>query len=167
MKVSGGHRAPEAIQLLKEFYNGENPYAPNPKVKGVKLKKEQVNGESCSSWNLEQTFSKDCSVIRTCCRVSNNVLFLFIHYLTIDFLFFLKWSFKIDLKNIFRTFRRLSTCANLSNRCFNKIYNFNNRMQITYHWWSSLPSFNNWTIVPAFFYFIIFTFAWSVIFQID
>ena len=49
MKVSGGHRAPEAIQLLKEFYNGENPYAPNPKVKGVKLKKEQVNGESCSS----------------------------------------------------------------------------------------------------------------------
>ncbi|XP_023330547.1 tRNA-specific adenosine deaminase 2-like [Eurytemora carolleeae] len=49
VKVSGGHRAPEAIQLLKEFYNGENPYAPNPKVKGVKLKKEQVNGESCSS----------------------------------------------------------------------------------------------------------------------
>ena len=38
--VSGGHRAPEAVQLLKEFYNGENPYAPNPKVKGVKLKKE-------------------------------------------------------------------------------------------------------------------------------
>jgi hypothetical protein len=28
------------VQLLKEFYNGENPYAPNPKVKGVKLKKE-------------------------------------------------------------------------------------------------------------------------------
>jgi len=49
VKVSGGHRAPEAIQLLKEFYNGENPYAPNPKVKGVKLKKELVNGESCSS----------------------------------------------------------------------------------------------------------------------
>jgi len=37
--VSGGHRAQEAVQLLKEFYNGENPYAPNPKVKGVKLKK--------------------------------------------------------------------------------------------------------------------------------
>lgn len=38
--VSGGHRAQEAVQLLKEFYNGENPYAPNPKVKGVKLKKD-------------------------------------------------------------------------------------------------------------------------------
>ena len=31
--VSGGHRAAESIQLLKEFYNGENPYAPNPKVR--------------------------------------------------------------------------------------------------------------------------------------
>ena len=38
--VSGGHRAQEAVQLLKEFYNGENPYAPNPKVKGVKVKKD-------------------------------------------------------------------------------------------------------------------------------
>ena len=38
--VSGGHRAQEAVQLLKEFYNGENPYAPNPKVKGVKIKKD-------------------------------------------------------------------------------------------------------------------------------
>ena len=47
--VSGGHRAPEAVQLLKEFYNGENPYAPNPKVKGVKLKKEQSNGAACST----------------------------------------------------------------------------------------------------------------------
>ena len=32
-KVSGGHRAAEAIQLLKVFYNGENPYAPNPKAR--------------------------------------------------------------------------------------------------------------------------------------
>eukprot|EP00088_Acartia_fossae_P031571 TRINITY_DN32439_c0_g1_i1.p1 TRINITY_DN32439_c0_g1~~TRINITY_DN32439_c0_g1_i1.p1 ORF type:complete len:187 (+),score=11.28 TRINITY_DN32439_c0_g1_i1:34-594(+) len=44
VSVSGGHRASEAVQLLKEFYNGENPYAPNPKVKGVKLKKDVVNG---------------------------------------------------------------------------------------------------------------------------
>ena len=33
VQVSGGHRASESVQLLKEFYNGENPYAPNPKVK--------------------------------------------------------------------------------------------------------------------------------------
>ena len=32
VQVSGGHRASESVQLLKEFYNGENPYAPNPKV---------------------------------------------------------------------------------------------------------------------------------------
>ena len=45
VSVSGGHRAQEAVQLLKEFYNGENPYAPNPKVKGVKIKKDsQRNG---------------------------------------------------------------------------------------------------------------------------
>lgn len=37
--MSGGHRASEAVDLLKEFYNGENPNAPNPKVKGVRLKK--------------------------------------------------------------------------------------------------------------------------------
>lgn len=37
--VSGGHRSEEAIALLKEFYNGENPNAPNPKVKGQKVKK--------------------------------------------------------------------------------------------------------------------------------
>ncbi len=43
--VSGGHRAQEAVQLLKEFYNGENPYAPNPKVKGVKLKKDSPPAE--------------------------------------------------------------------------------------------------------------------------
>jgi len=46
VQVSGGHRASESVQLLKEFYNGENPYAPNPKVKGVKIKRDQtpVNG---------------------------------------------------------------------------------------------------------------------------
>jgi len=37
--MSGGHRASEAVELLKEFYNGENPNAPNPKLKGVRLKK--------------------------------------------------------------------------------------------------------------------------------
>jgi len=46
VQVSGGHRAPEAIQLLKEFYNGENPYAPNPKVKGKQIKKTQTNGQA-------------------------------------------------------------------------------------------------------------------------
>jgi len=38
--MSGGHRADEAIDMMKEFYNGENPNAPNPKVKGVRLKKD-------------------------------------------------------------------------------------------------------------------------------
>ena len=37
--MSGGHRAEEAVNLMKEFYSGENPNAPNPKVKGVRLKK--------------------------------------------------------------------------------------------------------------------------------
>jgi len=40
VRISSGHRGDEAIELLKNFYNGENPYAPNPKVKGVRLKKE-------------------------------------------------------------------------------------------------------------------------------
>lgn len=40
--VSGGHRAEEAIQLLKDFYNGENPYAPNPKLKGERIQKSTL-----------------------------------------------------------------------------------------------------------------------------
>jgi len=39
--ISGGHRANDAVELLKEFYNGENPNAPNPKVRGVRLKKPE------------------------------------------------------------------------------------------------------------------------------
>lgn len=31
--IKGGVRADEAMNLLKEFYKGENPSAPNPKVK--------------------------------------------------------------------------------------------------------------------------------------
>ena len=43
MKVllSGGHRAGEAVDLLKQFYDQENPTAPNPKVKGVRVKKSK------------------------------------------------------------------------------------------------------------------------------
>ena len=37
--ISGGHRADEAVTMLKQFYEGENPNAPNPKVKGVRIKK--------------------------------------------------------------------------------------------------------------------------------
>ena len=40
VSISGGHRAVEAINLLKEFYDGENPNAPNPKVKGVRVRKK-------------------------------------------------------------------------------------------------------------------------------
>lgn len=31
--VSKGHRAEEAVELLKEFYKGENPHAPEEKRK--------------------------------------------------------------------------------------------------------------------------------------
>ena len=37
--MSGGHRAAKAVEMMKQFYNGENPNAPNPKVKGIRLKK--------------------------------------------------------------------------------------------------------------------------------
>ena len=39
ISISGGHRAEEAVEMLKHFYDGENPNAPNPKVKGVRIKK--------------------------------------------------------------------------------------------------------------------------------
>jgi len=56
VKVSGGHRAAESIQLLKEFYNGENPYAPNPKVKGVKVKRDhQPQQNNASTINGKHT----------------------------------------------------------------------------------------------------------------
>ena len=37
--ISGGHRSEEAVNMLKLFYDQENPNAPNPKVKGVRVKK--------------------------------------------------------------------------------------------------------------------------------
>ena len=37
--ISGGHRAAEAVEMLKLFYDGQNPNAPNPKVKGVRVNK--------------------------------------------------------------------------------------------------------------------------------
>ena len=36
-RLSGGHRAEEAVDMLKLFYDGQNPNAPNPKVKGVRV----------------------------------------------------------------------------------------------------------------------------------
>lgn len=33
LRIEGGIRADEAIELLKEFYRCENPNAPNPKSK--------------------------------------------------------------------------------------------------------------------------------------
>ena len=38
-RVRGGVRAQEAIDLLKGFYDQENPFAPCPKVKGVRVQK--------------------------------------------------------------------------------------------------------------------------------
>ncbi len=34
--LSGGHRAEEAVQMLREFYKGENPHAPEEKRKAKK-----------------------------------------------------------------------------------------------------------------------------------
>ena len=31
--------------MLKNFYDGENPNAPNPKVKGVRIKKKVVDDD--------------------------------------------------------------------------------------------------------------------------
>ena len=39
VRISGGHRAAEAVEMLKTFYDGQNPNAPNPKVKGVRVNK--------------------------------------------------------------------------------------------------------------------------------
>ena len=39
VRISGGHRAAEAVEMLKLFYDGQNPNAPNPKVKGVRVNK--------------------------------------------------------------------------------------------------------------------------------
>ena len=44
VKISGGHRAAEAVEMLKLFYDGENPNAPNPKVKGVRVTKPPASG---------------------------------------------------------------------------------------------------------------------------
>lgn len=41
VKVSGGIRADEAMDLLKEFYKGENPAAPVPNTKRSKARSEQ------------------------------------------------------------------------------------------------------------------------------
>ena len=38
-EVQGGVRRDEAVALLKGFYDQENPFAPSPKVKGVKIEK--------------------------------------------------------------------------------------------------------------------------------
>ena len=46
VRISGGHRAAEAIEMLKVFYDGQNPNAPNPKVKGVRVNKLVCVGES-------------------------------------------------------------------------------------------------------------------------
>ena len=43
------YRSEEAIALLKEFYNGENPNAPNPKVKGQKVKKTLPSSGTCNN----------------------------------------------------------------------------------------------------------------------
>ena len=51
VRLSGGHRAEEAVDMLKLFYDGQNPNAPNPKVKGVRVNKivEDVIRDSASS----------------------------------------------------------------------------------------------------------------------
>lgn len=41
VKVSGGIRADEAMELLKEFYKGENPAAPVPSTKRQKVRNEE------------------------------------------------------------------------------------------------------------------------------
>lgn len=52
VNISGGHRSEEAIKLLKDFYDGLNPNAPNPKVKGQKVKKSpESSGGKCSKIN--------------------------------------------------------------------------------------------------------------------
>ena len=38
-EVHGGVRRDEAVALLKGFYDQENPFAPAPKVKGVRVEK--------------------------------------------------------------------------------------------------------------------------------
>merc|ERR1712226_1718017 len=38
-RVQGGVRAQEAVELLKGFYEQENPFSPCPKVKGVRVQK--------------------------------------------------------------------------------------------------------------------------------
>ena len=51
VRLSGGHRAEEAVDMLKLFYDGQNPNAPNPKVKGVRVNRivEDVSRDSASS----------------------------------------------------------------------------------------------------------------------
>ena len=51
VRLSGGHRAEEAVDMLKLFYDGQNPNAPNPKVKGVRVNRivEDVSRDSSCS----------------------------------------------------------------------------------------------------------------------
>ena len=51
VRLSGGHRAEEAVDMLKLFYDGQNPNAPNPKVKGVRVNRivEDVSRDPASS----------------------------------------------------------------------------------------------------------------------
>ena len=50
VRLSGGHRAEEAVDMLKQFYDGQNPNAPNPKVKGVRVNRivEDVSRDPAS-----------------------------------------------------------------------------------------------------------------------
>ena len=46
VRISGGHRADEAVEMLKTFYDGQNPNAPNPKVKGVRVNRIPSDGDN-------------------------------------------------------------------------------------------------------------------------
>lgn len=47
--VKGGYKKDEAMNLLKEFYKGNNPNAPPSKVKNKKMKQDDLAGTSSDS----------------------------------------------------------------------------------------------------------------------
>ena len=48
--LSTCHRKEEAVEMLKLFYDGVNPNAPNPKVKGVRVNKTTSDAMHSKRW---------------------------------------------------------------------------------------------------------------------
>ena len=46
---SDDYRKDEAVAMLKRFYDGVNPNAPNPKVKGVRVNKVKSDVDDLNS----------------------------------------------------------------------------------------------------------------------